>query len=197
MPDRTIPYYNLIMRCDRITGQRVPLPDGYKFIRYQNGLESAWAGLETEIGDFPSEAEAEAYFSRTYLSNPELLREKALFIADKTGQVTGSCIAWHDQRFDKSVSSLHWLIVKEVHQGRGLGRALCCETMTLFDSFPVYIHTQPWSWKAILLYISLGFRLQKTDTFAGYENQYEAGIEVLRSVLTDEQFRYIIKNTEM
>jgi hypothetical protein len=41
------------------------------------------------------------------------------------------------------------------------------------QGLPVYIHTQPWSWKAILLYISLGFKLQKTDTFSYYENEYE------------------------
>ena len=55
---------------------------------------------------------------------------------------------------------------------------------------PVYIHTQPWSWKAILLYLSVGFRIQKTDTFSNYENQYEKALETLRDVLSEKQFEY-------
>ena len=54
--------------------------------------------------------------------------------------------------------------------------------------YPVYLHTQPWSYAAILLYTELGFRLQKTDTFAGYENQYEQGMQVLRTLLTPQQY---------
>ena len=52
---------------------------------------------------------------------------------------------------------------------------------------PIYLHTQPWSWKAILLYVSLGFRLQQTDTFAAYTNQYPQAMETLGAVLSPEQ----------
>ena len=196
MPDRTIPFYNLILRCDRFDQPCAVIPDGYRIIRYHEGLEASWARLETEIGDFRSEDEAVSYFRQTYLAYPDLIAEKALFLTDQTDKVTGSCIAWKDKRFDRSVSSLHWLIVDEAHQGKGLGRVLCSEAMRLFDSFPVYIHTQPWSWKAILLYTSLGFKLQRKDSFNGYGNQYEAGIAVLARILTDEQINFIIQNTE-
>ncbi len=196
MPDRTIPYFNLILRCSRFVDSPFSVPDGYRIIRYHDGLEASWAELETDLGDFAERSEAEAYFRRTYLSYPGIAEQRVLFAADQRNHVTGSCIAWHDPRFGQTVSSLHWLVVDGSHRGKGLGRALCSETMRLFDSYPVYIHTQPWSWKAILLYLSMGFRLQRKDTFSGYENQYEDGIKVLGSILDDDQMSFIMENTE-
>ena len=196
MLDRTVPYCNLILRCDYFDRASVSIPDGYSIIHYHCGLQSAWAKLEKDIGDFSSEAEAESYFTETYLPFPEIVKQRALFLTDPTNNVIGSCIAWHGKRFDKKVSSLHWLVVEESHHGKGLGRVLFSKAMNLFDDFPVYIHTQPWSWKAILLYLSSGFKLQKKDTFDGYENQYETGITVLQSILPAERIRYIIDNTE-
>ena len=56
------------------------------------------------------------------------------------------------------------------------------------DGFPVYIHTQPWSYKAILLYIQQGFQLQITDTFSDYQNQYTQAMHTLKEILTKEQY---------
>ena len=111
----------------------------------------------------------------------------------------GSCIAWQDMRGISSVSSLHWLVVDERYQKIGLGRALCTSVMNIYaerQGLPVYIHTQPWSWKAILLYISLGFKLQKTDTFSHYENEYEKAMIELRKITTPEQYELLKQSSE-
>ena len=81
----------------------------------------------------------------------------------------------------------------------GLGRALCCAVMDIYqaqESLPVYIHTQPWSWKAIFLYLSLGFKLQKSDSFSHYENQYEAVMETLKKVVAEEQIALLEELSE-
>ena len=57
---------------------------------------------------------------------------------------------------------------------------------------PIYIHTQPWSYKAIMLYIDQGFVLQKTDTFAQYQNQLEQAKKVLKDILSEEQYYKLI-----
>ncbi len=54
MIDRSIPYYNLILKCNRICATPVSLPEGYSFKMYDVGDEKYWAKLEYEIGDFPS-----------------------------------------------------------------------------------------------------------------------------------------------
>ena len=171
MLDRTIPFYNTILRCDNYQCKDVVLPKGFSIVPYKSGYEKAWAELEYSIGDFESLEEAESYFISTYLQNRSLLNN-ILFLLNEDNLIVGSCIAWQDRRKESIVSSLHWLVVDEEYHGRGLGKALCYATMNIFKeqkNLPVYIHTQPWSWKAIFLYLSIGFKLQKTDTFSHYE----------------------------
>lgn len=195
MPDREIPFFNMILRCDCYEGSApAELPAGYTFSAYRPGLETDWARLEHAIGDFSSPEEAGAYFANTYLTEPEALQKRAVFVLDASGEAVGSCIAWKDPRGDGEVSSLHWLVVSPAHRGQGLGRALCRRVMELFaarNELPVYIHTQPWSWKAVLLYCSLGFCLEKTDSFASYENQYGEAMEALKQILSEEQYRHL------
>ena len=190
MLDRSIPFYNTIMRCDGYAAQRVTLPAGYRIRAYWPGDERDWARLECVIGDFDSADDAAVYFREKYLSGGD--REDILFLLDGSGAVVGSCVAWTDEGRGAPVNSLHWLVVDEAHQGQGCGRTLCAAVMNRFllrNGRPIYIHTQPWSWKAILLNASLGFRLQKTDTFGTYVNQYEDAMKALASVLTKEQLQ--------
>lgn len=108
-------------------------------------------------------------------------------------------MAWKDIRGAETVASLHWLVISPEHQGKKLGKALCKRIMKVFyekNEFPVYIHTQPWSYIAILLYIRQGFKLQMTDTFSNYKNQYLQAVNVLKTVLTDTQYDEIIANSE-
>ena len=151
------------------------------------------------VGDFDSLEEAQNYFVKSYTQNQEALLRNVRFLLNEDNTVIGSCIAWHDKRIDSFVASLHWLIVNEKYQGMGLGKALCCETMNIFEEqgqFPVYIHTQPWSYKAIFLYLSLGFKLQKTDTFSHYTNEYHKAMATLKRVVTDEQFVLLTELSE-
>ncbi len=199
MIDRSIPYYNLILKCTKICTTPVSLPEGYSFKMYDEGDEKYWAKLEYEIGDFSSIEEAEMYFNTNYCNQIEKLKKRCVFVVDAYGDVVGSCIAWHDLKGKDTVASLHWLVVSPEHQGRHIGLALCQKVMNIFSECgetPVYIHTQPWSYKAILLYIKLGFKIQKTDTFSHYENQYEQAMKTLENILTEKQILILNQNTE-
>ena len=198
MLDRTIPFFNTILRCDSYTHQDVILPEGYKILSYQEGFENAWAELEYAIQDFDSLEEARQYFVETYLQDRDQL-DKIFFAVAPDGSIVGTCIAWQDLRQGAWVSSLHWLVVDEKHQGLGLGRALCHAVMNIYEAqgnFPVYIHTQPWSWKAIFLYISLGFKLQKSDAFSHYVNQHEQAMATLKNVVTPEQYAFLCESAD-
>ena len=198
MLDRTIPFYNTIMKCSNYAPRHVELPDGFSIISYQRGYEKEWAKLEYGIGDFDSFEAAEKYFVETYLQNSELF-PNILFLLNREHDIVGSCIAWQDMQGENSVSSLHWLVVQDRYQGIGLVRALGIAVMNIYaerGALPVYIHTQPWSWKAVLLYLSLGFRLQKTDTFSHYENEYGKAMDELRKIVSEKQYELLLQSSE-
>ena len=199
MLDRTIPYYNMILRCDRVLPMEISLPDGYAIRGYQPGDEDAWAELAWMCGDFDVPEAARQYFTEKYLQDASLAAERVFFLTAPDGSIAGSVICWEDDRRGMPVMSLHWLFVREDEQGKGLGEALCRHALRIFrridNSRPVYIHTQPWSWKAVLLYVKLGFKLQPEDTFAAYENQCEQAMQTLQGVLTQEQYDNLCRNT--
>lgn len=198
MLDRSIPFYNVILKCDNYIDKEIVLPAGYHLRNYRTGDEKAWAKLEYEIDDFASVNEAEEYFISQYGQNADGLRERCFFVIDEQEHVVGSCIAWKDNRGTELVASLHWLVVSPDHQGKKLGKALCQRVMKVFrekNEFPVYIHTQPWSYIAILLYVRQGFKLQMTDTFSQYENQYALAMNTLKKILTVPQYDELVSNS--
>jgi ribosomal protein S18 acetylase RimI-like enzyme len=195
MIDRTIPFYNIILRCDSYRRKNAALAEGYSIVPYRRGYEKDWARLEYSLGDFDSVEEAESCFISTYLRGRGPLGN-ILFLVNEDNAVAGSCIAWQDRRGDSLVSSLHWLVVDEKYRGMGLGRALCCAAMDIFEeqgNFPIYIHTQPWSLKAIFLYLSLGFKLQKSDTFSHYVNEYHSAMTELMRIVSEKQFELLLE----
>ena len=201
MLNRSIPYYNIIMKKDTSTACDTPaLPSQFELHAYRPGVEQQWAELEYEIGDFPSVQEARTYFTKTYMSRPDLLARRGVFISDKeSGGLVGACIAWGDEQNGAPISSLHWLIAKETYQGRGIGSALIATALSIYEkenAFPVYLHTQPWSYQAVRLYHKFGFRLMKQESFANYENQYALAVPVLARYIEPECMRELMERSE-
>ncbi len=200
MLNRTIPFYNVILRCDNLTVNSPILPNGYRFRMYQNGDEDSWARLEYEIGDFDTINDAKQYFVSTYLQNDFLdISKRCVFVVSPENEIVGSCIAWKDVKKDAYVASLHWLIVSPEYQGMGIGKALCRKVMQIFSENQentIYIHTQPWSYKAIILYVRQGFKIQKSDSFSHYENQFDLAMNTLKKVLPREQYDEILNHIE-
>ncbi len=198
--DRTIPFYNVILRCDNPNINSEILPTGYRFRKYQSGDEDSWAQLEYEIVDFDTVNDAKQYFVSTYLQNDSLdIFERCVFVVNPENEIVGSCIAWQDLKNDIYVGSLHWLIVSPEYQGMGIGKALCRKIMQIFcenKENVIYIHTQPWSYKAIILYIHQGFKIQKSDSFSHYENQFDLAMSTLKDVLSKEQYDEILNRIE-
>lgn len=199
MLDRTIPYYNIICKCDRYCPVDAPLPLGLRIRTWQPGDEKAWARLAYAIGDFPSPEEAETYFVSHYLKQPKEAEKRCFFVVTEGNEVIASCIAWRDRKGAQTVASLHWLVVAPEQQGKKIGKALCRHVLEAYNDwgeFPVYLHTQPWSYVALLLYLRQGFQVQKTDTFAQYENQYTQAIDTLQSLLPPAQWQELLLHTD-
>lgn len=188
--DRTIPFYNIIMKWEGDKRPRAALPRGYRFVHYRPGDFCSWYEIQRSVGEFEGEepGQAEAYFLKTYGSDPARLRECCIFAESETGKKAGAITAWRelDQR---QTPSLHWLAVRPEAQGMGIGLALICRAQSLFKErgeLPVYLHTQPWSYAAIRLYLKSGFRFCREETFAHYKNDWPQAKAVLEKYLGPE-----------
>ncbi len=187
MIDKKISYKNILMRCDLKDAVVIPvLPGGYRFDTYRNGDNEDWAEIEVAINDFDTKENAVKYFNNNYVIDMDKLIKRYIAVRSPNDETVGFCIAWHDHRGMQAIPALQWLAVHPNEQNNGIGRGLIAETLRRFFSFDeksIYLHTQPWSYKAIRLYSAFGFRILKTETFSHYENQYDEAISVLSTLL--------------
>lgn len=199
MLDRTIPYYNIIMKGDSRKAADICPPQGYALRAYCAGDELAWARMEWAVGDFPTRDAAIAYFAENFGGAQEALARRMTVALAPDGAVVGACMAWREKRGEETASFVHWLVVDPAHQGRGLGRALCAKTLQIFRSlgeYEVYLHTQPWSYMAIMLYDSLGFYMRRRGTFLGKKNEYAQAMDTLAGVLPPQAICRLREHTQ-
>ena len=192
MIDKTIPYFNVIMRYDGPSILVPPrAPNGYRYRSYQEGDEKSWAQMEVDNSDFDTYENAIAYFHKKYSSFPEMLKERFVGIENEKGELCGAVICWFDNKDDKMVSTVHWLVSSPVEQGKGVGSALVRMLIYRFsqlNALPIYLHTQPWSYTAIGIYSKCGFRLLRKDSFREYENQSNQALEILQGLMDPQKY---------
>lgn len=185
MLDKTIPYYNIIMK--RIKGTVFPeviLPDGYSFSSFSEGDEIYWAEIMTSIGEFDNISEALDCFRNEYLSNLDELKKRLIFVVNKKGTKVGTLTNWWNYTKEVREPSIHWVGVIKEFQGLGLGKAIVFEGMKrmiqLEGDRDFFLHTQTWSYKAINIYIQAGYKIVNDETFGDYINESEKAMSIIR-----------------
>jgi ribosomal protein S18 acetylase RimI-like enzyme len=186
--DKTVPFYNIIMK--RRAGTPVPqpeLPNGFSFTYFSEGKEKDWAEIESSVGEFNDSKDALEYFQREYLAYSEELKKRLIIIQNPDGDSIATVTAWWNYSEERRDPSLYWLSVKPEFQKLGLGKALIHKCLQIFfqteGEKDVYLHTQTWSYKAVGLYLKTGFDLLETETFGNYINDYEKAKPILRDRL--------------
>ena len=171
------------------------LPQGFSFRNYRDGDALNWASMEVAINDFDTVDNGVRYFQDKYVSRLSDLHQRFVCVQDSHGNAAGSVIAWYHYLGDIRIPTVHWLVVRPEYQGVGLGSPLVAKMLQVFALFgrqPVYLHTQPWSYKAIALYAKHGFYLLKTETIMHYENQYDEAMPILKRIMKPEVFRKLM-----
>lgn len=197
MIDKTIPYYNVLMRYDGPPVFTLPeIPNGFVVSSYMPGDECRWAQMEVDNNDFDTYENGVKYFLEKYLSDPEKLTERFIGVRDGNGRLVGCVICWDDDKDGQTVSSVHWLVTDPEYQGKGIGTFLAKMLICRFSKLgllPVYLHTQPWSFPAVGIYSNVGFRLLKTESFKGYENQTDKALTVLKEHMNESKYLKLLK----
>jgi ribosomal protein S18 acetylase RimI-like enzyme len=187
MLDKSIPYRDIIMRADRVSSDfSLRLPENVSIKTYDTGDEKEWAAIETSVGEFDCVIKAEERFAKDFLGIPSEARRRCFFALSPQGEYAGTCSAWFERTGKNETGLLHWFAVRPEYQGMGIGTALLKRVMQFFveeNTFPVYLHTQTWSHKAIRLYVKAGFCILKDAAFYKNGNDYEQAVTILRSVV--------------
>ena len=127
------------------------------------------------------------YFDEVYGNKEYLFFQKCLFVCDKNDTPIGTCFAW--KAYEK-ISTIHWFKVRKNYEGLGIGRALLSIVMRSIkeNDYPVFLHTQPSSFRAIKLYSDFGFAFL-TDPIIGYrQNDLDECLPILRAHMYQSDF---------
>ena len=183
---------NLFMMCKYLnTGAVSDLPDGYHVRTCSRHDLDIWKAMPFD--DEKTAAEYKNYMSRffdeVYGNKEDLFFRRCQFICDcdKNDAPVGTCFAW--RAYDK-ITTIHWFKVLKRCEGAGIGRALLSVIMRGLseDEYPVFLHTQPSSFRAIKLYSDFGF-VFLTDPVIGYrQNDLYECLPVLQKSMFKKDF---------
>jgi len=190
MIDKTVPFAKVKMK--RKAGTPIPdfpLPEGFKFVFYQDGDEVEWARMETSVDEFDSEFAALLRFTEEFLPYADELYRRLLFIEDESnGKKVATANAWWSFVEDERRAWIHWVSVDADYLGLGLGKAIISKVTQLLKEIEgdvdFYLSTQTWSYKAIDIYKKCGF--EPTDEKALYpgkiKRHYKKAIKILDKI---------------
>ena len=197
MLDMSVEFHSIIMRSRN--GRPVPvpaLPEGFSLRFYRPGDADAWAAIQTAVGEFPDRAAALACF-RHYLSREDELRRRQIYVIDTARDLpVATATAWFDALEGRPIGVVHALSCLPEYQSRGLGRIAAAAMMDAFFRLTpgreVWLDTQTWSYKAVGIYMDLGFVPMKTAVFSGVPNEYDAAARVLEGRMRPDVYRRFI-----
>lgn len=181
---------DLFMMCPALNRESISsLPEGYHIRSCRPEELAIWKA-------FPFDEPAEAieyedfmtdFFNNTYSGKEELFFRDTLFVCDELDRPIATCLLW---KAYGAFNTIHWLKVLKAYEGKGIGRALL--SIILQDlpksAYPIYLHTQPGSYRAIKLYSDLGFQILTDPVIGTRTNDWVACMPYLRKHMPKDDY---------
>ena len=185
-----IPDGNLFMMCPALnTDAVVALPARYHVRTCRRNELSIWEAMPFDDPEIAVEYQAymTRYFRDVYKERESLFFEKCLFVCDDKDTPVGTCFAW--KAYEK-ITTIHWYKVLKEHEGNGIGRALLSVVMKSLsvNDYPVYLHTQPSSFRAIKLYSDFGFAFLSDSIIGNRKNDLDECLPILKARMPKADF---------
>lgn len=190
MKEEEIPDYNIFMMCEQLNEDALTELNADFYIRNcrPNEIE-IWKAFPFDSETVPDEYEdfMNQIIHDSYGSNMESFFNNTVFVCDKEDKPIATCSYW--KAYGK-FNSIHWLKTKKEYEGQGLGRAVLSEIMKKFSStdYPIYLHTQPGSFRAIKLYADFGFKLLKGGKIGHRINELEKCLPILKEFIPKKDY---------
>ena len=99
-----------------------------------------------------------------------------------------TCLLWKAYGL---FNTIHWFKTLKGYEGLGIGRALLSVIMKDLarEEYPVYLHTQPGSYRAIKLHSDFGFQIISDERVGHRKNDIEACLSILKKFMPAEHFK--------
>jgi ribosomal protein S18 acetylase RimI-like enzyme len=127
------------------------------------------------------------YFNNVYGNKKEKFFNKCMFVCNKNDQPVGTCFLW--KAYEK-INTIHWFKIIREYEGQGIGRALLSTIMknTTEEDYPIYLHTQPSSYRAIKLYSDFGFKLINDPIIGIRKNDLTECLPLLKENMPEKDY---------
>ena len=189
--DVYIPDYNIFMMASHINDEAFcELPKGFYIRLLKESELDLWKAFpfdtkEEQIKYFDYMTN---YFNNVYASQQSLFFEKCKVVCNEKDEPVATAFVWN--AYGK-FASVHWVKVKKEYEGLGLGRALLTSILKNVNTFPVYLHTQPSSYRAIKLYTDFGFEILVDDVIGRRKNEYKEAFPYLKQCMPLEFYQQL------
>ena len=198
MLDRSIEFHSVIMRNPNDTAPVIPeIPDGFEVRFYREGDEEDWADIQVAVTEFPDrEAALKCYdYYHRYM---EELKRRQLFVIDRnTGKPVATATAWYKDMTGQRIGVVHGFSCLPAYQSKGLGRLAAACMMDCYyrimPGCPVWLDTQTWSYKAIGIYMELGFKPMRSAVFSEVPNEFDEAARVLKGKMREDKYRQFLE----
>ena len=191
MREEEIPDKNIFMMCEALRCSALAeLPPGFSVRNCRPDELGIWKAMPFDNPQMAREYESymDDYFALAYGGREALFFTKTLFICDRQDQPVATCLSW--RAYDE-FNTIQWFKVLKEYEGQGIGRALLSIIMRKLEEhdYPVYLHTQPSSFRAIKLYSDFGFSLLSGEKFGPRKNDLEECLPILERFIPKEYFQ--------
>jgi ribosomal protein S18 acetylase RimI-like enzyme len=180
---------NIFMMCKEVNRQAFSsLPPGFTVRTLQQDELAIWKAMPFD-DDYTADHAAymDEFFRITYAAQEATFFASTLVVCDPNDQIVGTCFLWKAYGLFNTV---HWFKVVKGYEGRGIGRALLSllfQDVTAAD-LPIYLHTQPESFRAIKLYADFGFDLLTDKRIGQRDNHIEQCLPYLKEVMPKQDY---------
>ena len=186
-----IPDKNLFMMCRALNARALTdVPSGFHVRSCRRDELDAWMAMPF---DGPEEAAAyrpfmRDFFARVYARQADLFFERCQFLCDAADRPLATAFVWKTYG---EITTFHWLKTLPEAEGSGLGRAIVSHVMRPLAApdYPVFLHTQPGSYRAIKLYSDFGFALLSDPVIGRRTNDLAECLPILRAHMPERAFR--------
>ncbi|MCL2473322.1 MAG: GNAT family N-acetyltransferase [Alphaproteobacteria bacterium] len=190
----TIGSLNLFMQCDAPNRDAFrSLPDGYSFRLCRRDELEIWKRVVVEEAYIDNVTD---FYEKIYAQHEDEFFQCCMFVCNAADKPVASTLIWKSYGL---INTVGWFRVLPEYEGKELGRALLSEIFKTAQ-FPIYLHTQPTSARAIKLYSDFGFKLI-TDTKIGYrKNDLDESFSYLQKLLLKndyEKLQFTKANNEL